>query len=389
MAAPHLEVFLTALKLGFTSFGGPFAHLGYFREEYVRRRQWLDDQTYADLVALCQLLPGPTSSQVGMAVGRHRAGWAGALLAWLGFTAPSALIMVAFALFWRQFPWDAGPLVRGLELAAFAVVFQATWGMARQLARGWVKAAIALGSALLLAVLPFPWTQPLVLLLAAAVGVGAFARGTDGPTSTSGPGVAAWAPWLVALAIGLVALPLVAHETGEPLVRLADSCFRAGALVFGGGHVVLPLLQAELVGTRLLSLDDFLAGYGLAQTVPGPLFTVVAFWGAIGYGPWGALVALVSIFLPSFLVLAGILPLWNGLKHRPGVRRALIAVNAAVVGFLAWTLYQPLGVEALKRPADFVVAAGLVGLLMLGKAPSWAAVLVALGAGLGLSRLGW
>lgn len=386
MGSNRLEVFTTALRLGLTSFGGPFAHLGYFHQEYVVQRKWLDEEAYADLVALCQLLPGPTSSQVGIAVGRVRAGGAGAFLAWAGFTLPSALLMVLFAVVWKAWSWDDRGLVRGLELGAFAVVAQAAWGMGLKLANGKRKFALALAAAAGLAWFPSPVTQPLVLVVAGLVSLLLFRESQTAvplPVTRSRKVL-----WLGVFAVLLVVLPGLAALTGAPLVGLADSFYRTGSLVFGGGHVVVPLLQTELVAGGRMPLEDFLAGYGFVQILPGPLFTVSAFFGWMIEGPAGALVALGFLFLPSFLLLAGILPFWDQLKASARVRRALVGVNAAVVGFLAWTLYNPIGVQALRHPVDFVLAAALTAGLMLGKAPVWAVVPAGVAAALGLQALG-
>jgi len=375
------EVFVAALKLGLTSFGGPVAHLAYFRKEYVEKRRWLDDDEYARLVALGQFLPGPASSQTGMAIGHRRAGFWGAVAAWAGFTLPSALLMVAFALLLKKAPFDFTVLVRGMELVAVAVVAQALLGMGRTLLKGKASILVVLATVTVLALLPSPATPLVILALSALAGVFWFKQSTPNSPSNSGPsqkgGVTIAVVCLCLFAAGLAAI-LGFAVRGGTLVSLAESFYKVGSLVFGGGHVVLPLLKQEVVTPGWLSADTFLAGYGFAQMVPGPLFSFSAFLGFEIAGWTGAIVALTAIFLPSLLLVVGVLPFWNRLRSLARVNGALTAVNAAVIGLLLWALYDPLGKVALQRPADFALAAVLFGLLEVWKLPSWVAVLAGL-----------
>jgi chromate transporter len=391
--AAALEVLAVATRLGLTSFGGPVAHLGYFRSEYVVRRRWVDEQTYADVVALCQFLPGPASSQVGIAIGIFRAGLLGGLAAWLGFTLPSAIVLVLFALGIRGLDLSAAGWLLGLKIAAVAVVAQAVWGMARSLCPDRERASIAIVAALAVTAWPTAWGQVLVIVVAGIVGLrllpGAGDAGTPHARVPFGRplGLAA----LTLFFALLVALPVLRYLTGSPVLAVFDGFYRAGALVFGGGHVVLPLLQAEVVPPGWVSNEQFLAGYGAAQAVPGPLFTLAAYLGAV-MRPWptgwlGALVALTAIFLPAFLLVVGTLPFWDALRARPAFRAALRGINAAVVGLLLAALYQPVWTSAIHAPADFALALAAFGLLALWGAPPWIVVAFAAGGGQALALL--
>lgn len=369
------EVFGVFLRLGLTSFGGPVAHIGYFRAEFVTRRKWLSDVDYAELVALCQFLPGPASSQVGFALGLMRAGWWGALAAFVGFTLPSALIMLAVAL-------GAGVagltgVIAALKLVAVAVVAQAVLGMARTLCPDGPRAAIAVAAVAALALLSGPWWM--VVVIVAGGLIGAFLRldvgaGQGGLTISVGKPAAVTA--LALFALGLVGLPVLAGQ-GEGFA-LADSMFRAGALVFGGGHVVLPLLQAELVAPGLLSDSAFLAGYAAAQAIPGPLFTFATYLGGLG-GILGAVVATLAIFAPGFLLLVGVLPFWQAVRGARAVRAAMAGANAAVVGILGAALYDPVFSSAVGSLGQFAFALACFVALQVWRLPAWAVVL---GAGL-------
>ena len=381
-------VFLVFLRLGLTSFGGPVAHLGYFREELVVRRRWLSERNYADLVALCQFLPGPASSQVGMALGLARAGYPGALAAWLGFTLPSAVALILFALGLAHWG-DAVPagLLHGLKVVAVAVVAQAVWGMARSLCPDVPRTSLMAVAACAVLWWSSAWAQVLVLALAALVGLWTLAPGQGGvheplPIPVGRRAGMAWLALFVALLLGL---PWAAAVFPHATLAVADAFYRAGSLVFGGGHVVLPLLQAELVPTGWVDQDTFLAGYGAAQAVPGPLFTFAAFLGAsLQMGPqgvWGALVCLLAIFAPSFLLVAGALPFWEGLRAHPRMRAALAGVNAAVVGLLVAALYQPVWTSAIHTPQDFALALLAGVALMAWKLPPWLVVAASAGAG--------
>ena len=379
------RVFLIFLRLGLTSFGGPVAHLGYFREEFVARRRWLTEDAYADLVALCQFLPGPASSQVGLALGLRQAGWGGALAAWLGFTLPSALVMalLGLGLVAGQGLVPAGVL-HGLKVAAVAVVAQAVWGMARSLCRGPARLLLMVLACALALLWPGVVGQVGAMLVAALAGLGLWGRAGAMPAPPSQGGLAAGvrprtgALLLVACAALLVLLPLAARAWPQGWLVLADAFYRAGALVFGGGHVVLPLLQAEVVATGWVAADDFLAGYGLAQAVPGPLFTFAAFLGAAaghGAGGWlGAAVCLVAIFVPAFLLVAGALPFWERLRHNARARAALAGVNAAVVGLLLAALYHPVWTSAIHAPADLALALAAFAALVWARVPPWLVV---------------
>jgi chromate transporter len=381
-------VFLVFLRLGLTSFGGPVAHLGYFREELVVRRRWLSERNYADLVALCQFLPGPASSQVGMALGLARAGYPGALAAWLGFTLPSAVALILFALGLAHWG-DAVPagLLHGLKVVAVAVVAQAVWGMARSLCPDAPRTSLMAVAACAVLWWSSAWAQVLVLALAALVGLWTLAPGQGAaheplPIPVGRRAGMAWLALFVALLLGL---PWAAAVFPHATLAVADAFYRAGSLVFGGGHVVLPLLQAELVPTGWVDQDTFLAGYGAAQAVPGPLFTFAAFLGAsLQMGPqgvWGALVCLLAIFAPSFLLVAGALPFWEGLRAHPRMQAALAGVNAAVVGLLVAALYQPVWTSAIHTPQDVALALLAGVALMAWKLPPWLVVAASAGAG--------
>ena len=425
------EVFAVFLRLGLTSFGGPVAHLAYFRDEFVARRRWLGERAYADLVALCQFLPGPASSQVGFALGLSRAGLPGALAAWAGFTLPSALALIVLALGLAQ-AGDALPagVLHGLKLAAVAVVAQAVWGMARALCVGPVRATLMVAAAGVVLWVPGVAMQFGVLAVAAGIGwwrlrppppsvagapavtvaaspnpvptrSGAVAAsssfpaaGVSGPVDASSSSTAAVtglddlrvpvshraAAGCLALCLGLlVALPLLAAALPHPALAQFDAFYRAGALVFGGGHVVLPLLEAEVVGSAWVREDVFLAGYGATQAVPGPLFTFAAFLGASmqpGPGGWvGGLLCLVAVFVPGLLLVLGALPFWASLRRHAAAQAALAGVNAAVVGWLLAALFQPVWAAAVQGPRDVSVVLLALLALTVWKAPPWAVVL--------------
>ncbi len=369
------EVFRAFLRLGLTSFGGPVAHIGYFRAEFVTRRRWLDDRAFTDLVALCQFLPGPASSQTGFALGLLRGGYAGALAAWAGFTLPSALLLVLFAYGAGRIEGSAAGqgLLHGLKLVAVAVVAQAVWGMARSLCPDRPRAAIGTAAAVLLLAAPGAATQIGAILLGAVAGLFLAA---DAGTFHAPSGLR------IGRGVGAACLALYALLLVLPLPGLAGAVYRSGALVFGGGHVVLPLLRDAVVTTGLVPQGAFLAGYGAAQAVPGPLFTFAAFLGTVAAGVPGAIVALVAIFLPGMLVLLGALPFWEAFRGHPRARAAMRGINAAVVGILGAALYTPVWTSAVQRPAD--VALALVGfvLLTVWRAPPLA--VVALGAAAGV-----
>jgi chromate transporter len=383
-----LEVLLVFLKLGLTSFGGPVAHLGYFRTEFVERRRWLDDKSYGDLVALCQFLPGPASSQVGMALGLRRAGWTGALAAWLGFTLPSAvaLILVAYGVAeWSALA--ASGAVHGLKVIAVAVVAQAVWGMAKSLCPDRLRAGIAIVAALVVLALPTAAGQIGAIVLGGLAGRWALQLGHLEPATHQDYGVRRrTGALLLALFAGLLLLlPVLAASHPTPWLQATAVFYQAGALVFGGGHVVLPLLQAGVVPPGWIGNDGFLAGYAAAQAVPGPLFTFAAYLGAAmppPLGGWaGGLALLVVIFVPAFLLVAGALPFWEAMRQRDGVQRAMGGINAAVVGVLAAALYDPVWTSAIHSRADFGLALAAFGLLVYARLSPVLVVALAAAAG--------
>lgn len=379
-------VFLIFLRLGLTSFGGPIAHLGYFRDEFVVRRQWLSERSYADLVALCQFLPGPASSQVGIALGLSRSGYRGALAAWLGFTLPSAIALIFFALGIASYG-DAMPagVLHGLKVVAVAVVAQAVWGMARNLCPDAPRISIMAAATCFVLLVPSAWGQVSVIILAAIVGLLLF-KPQQGeahdplPISVRRRVGLFWLALFFALLLGL---PLLTAVFPNQTLAMVDAFYRSGSLVFGGGHVVLPLLQAEVVPTDWVDNDAFLAGYGAAQAVPGPLFTFAAFLGAsMNQAPtgWlGGLICLLAIFAPSFLLVVGALPFWEHLRRNLRTQAALLGINAAVVGLLLAALYQPVWTSAIHGPKDFGLALVALVALMFWKLPPW---LVVLGSGI-------
>jgi chromate transporter len=381
-AAEVLRVFL---KLGLTSFGGPVAHLGYFRDEFVVRRKWLDEANYVDIVALCQFLPGPASSQVGITIGILRAGLPGALCAWLGFTAPSALALILFGYGVTVFGDPShSAWLHGLMIVAVAVVAQAVWGMARGLCPDRERVTLAIGAAVLALVLTSTVAQVGIIILGGIIGLLWLPAARENEVAHLA------VPFGRRIAIGalivfftlLIGLPVLASASGDQTIKLVDSFYRSGSLVFGGGHVVLPLLQQEVVPRGWIGNDAFLAGYGAAQAVPGPLFTFAAYLGtAMGPRPngWpGGLICLVAIFLPSFLLLIGALPFWNDLRSQSVAQAGLKGINAAVVGLLLAALYTPIWTSSITRPFDFAIALVAFLLLVFWRVPPW--VVVVLGA---------
>lgn len=387
MASPTTDrdslfsVFLAFLTLGCTSFGGPVAHIGYFRTEFVERRRWLSDSEYADLVALCQFLPGPASSQVGMGIGLVRRGLPGSLVAWLGFTLPSAVLMIGFALALTQtgLAYDA-EMLAGLKVVAVAVVAQALWGMGKSLCPDRLTATLAVVSALLALTISGVVGQLSGIALGAVAGV-FWLKARDTATDGTFEGPKATTGWvaLVLFSAFLALLPFLSSQFANAYLALMDSFYRAGALVFGGGHVVLPLLQAELVPDGWVSNDVFLAGYGAAQALPGPLFTFAGYLGAaIGTGPEAVvlgLLALISIFLPGFLLLLAAFPLWGRLRRQSTLRRALSGINAAVVGLLLAALYDPVWTSAISTAGDFALALVAFAALVFWRLPPWLVVI--------------
>lgn len=375
-------VFLIFLRLGLTSFGGPVAHLGYFHDEFVTRRQWLSERSYADLVALCQFLPGPASSQVGIAVGLSRSGYAGALAAWAGFTLPSAIALILFALGMASYG-DAMPpgVLHGLKVVAVAVVAQAVWGMARKLCPDASRVTIMALAACLVLLVPSAWAQVGVIIIAAIIGL-LFFKPQQGSEHDPLPILIKRRTGLLWLALFfalLIGLPLLSAVSSSQALSMVDAFYRAGSLVFGGGHVVLPLLQAEVVPVGWVGNESFLAGYGAAQAVPGPLFTFAAFLGAsmssTPSGWLGGLICLLAIFAPSFLLVVGALPFWEHIRRNVRTQAALLGVNAAVVGLLLAALYQPVWTSAIHAPQDFGLALVALIALMFWKLPPWLLVI--------------
>jgi chromate transporter len=377
------EVFAAFLKLGLTSFGGPIAHLGYFRDELVVRRRWIDEKGYVDLVALCQFLPGPASSQVGFALGLLRGGPLGALAAWTAFTMPSAIALVLFALGAAAFGGPIGSgIIDGLKIVAVAIVAQAVWGMARTLCPDRERATIALAAVLIVVIVTGSIGQVAAIIAGGLAGLW-LCRSSD-------KAVAGHMRFPVSKAVGTVSLalffgflfllPILASTASSQGLTVFDSFYRAGSLVFGGGHVVLPLLQAEVVRPGWVSADSFLAGYGAAQAVPGPLFTFAAYLGTV-LGPEpnglaGAAIALVAVFLPAFLLLIGVIPFWDAFRVRPGAQALMRGTNAAVVGILGAALYDPVFTSAVTDAYEFALALTGVVLLMAWRAPPWIVVVV-------------
>ena len=395
--ASAFEVFWVALRLGLTSFGGPIAHLAYFREEYVVRRKWLNEQSYADAVALCQSLPGPASSKVGIIVGTIHAGLPGAVLAWLGFTLPSAAALILFAYGVQQFDVaEAEKWLHGLKIAAVAVVAQAVWGMSRNLAPDRERASIAIVAAIVALAWPTAATPVIIIVVSGFVGwrllpVAASVGERMAISERVRPwmGIAA----LVLFFVLLIGLPTLRQAMGaNQTLAVVDSFYRSGSLVFGGGHVVLPLLQAEVVAPGWVDNESFLAGYGAAQAVPGPLFTFSAYLGTVmkpePNGVAGGLLALGAIFVPAFLLTLGPLPFWDMLRRRPAFQSVIRGINAAVVGLLLAALYDPVWTSAIDGAYDFALASGALGLLMIWRWPPWLVVVLSALGGAGITAIG-
>lgn len=372
-----LEVLKVSFRLGLTSFGGPIAHLGYFREEYVLRRKWLDEKTYADLVALCQFLPGPASSQVGISIGIMRAGLLGGVASWLGFTLPSALALILFATFLEGYHFTNSGWLHGLTIVAVAVVAQAVWGMAKTLAPDRPRVTIAILTAMIMLLFPKALGQIMIISLAGLIGWLFFTKAPVPETPKISVPIShktAIFSWVLFFGL-LLGLPLLRQVNNSPNLAVFDSFFRVGSLVFGGGHVVLPLLQAEVVTPGWVTDTQFIAGYGAAQAVPGPLFTFAAYLGTVMNGLTGAMLTTIAIFLPSFLLIIGGLPFWDFIRRHSSFQAALNSINAAVVGILLAALYNPVWVKAIKTPADFSLALAAFGLLMFWKMPPWLVVI--------------
>ncbi|MCV9887263.1 chromate transporter [Metabacillus halosaccharovorans] len=372
-----LEILIVSTRLGFTSFGGPIAHLGYFHEEYIRRRKWMDEKSYADLVALCQFLPGPASSQVGIGIGVMRAGVLGGITSFIGFTLPSVLALIIFALILQGFDVADAGWIHGLKIVAVAVVVHAILGMAQKLTPDLKRKTIALFALVGTLLWQTAFTQVGVIIIAAFVGFLLYKDHTESEESrVEFPISKGFAIVCLSLFFGLlILLPILREMTSISWIAMFDSFYRSGSLVFGGGHVVLPLLEREFVPTGWLSEEAFLAGYGAAQAVPGPLFTFAAYLGAVINGWQGGLIATVAIFLPAFLLILGTLPFWDTLRRNPKIKGALLGVNAAVVGILISAFYHPIWTSSILAPIDFAFAAVLFSMLVYWKLPPWIIVL--------------
>lgn len=379
-----LEILSTSIRLGLTSFGGPAAHLGYFRNEYVERKKWLDEKNYADLVALCQFLPGPASSQVGIAIGMLRGGYWGGIVSWIGFTFPSVMALILFALFLSGNNVLNEGWLHGLKIVAVAVVAQAVMGMGKSLAPDVPRITIAILASALTLLWPSAWGQILIIAAAGIIGIWLYrnAKGnSQGQDIQFGLSRRIGMAALILFFLLLFGTPILAALIPSLQLTLFDTFYRAGSIVFGGGHVVLPLLEKEVVPTDLLSEGAFLAGYGAAQAVPGPLFTFSSYLGTAINGLKGGLLATIAVFLPSFLLVAGVLPFWNIIRRNTKVQHALMGVNAAVVGILLAALYNPVWTSTIHTNADFVFALICFFLLVYRKIAPWIVVIGAAGIG--------
>jgi len=382
-----LEIFLVSTRLGLTSFGGPTAHLGYFHEEYVRRRKWMDEKSYADLVALAQFLPGPASSQVGIGIGVMRAGVLGGVISFIGFTLPSVIALILFALLLTGFDIGNAGWIHGLKIVAVAVVAHAIMGMAEKLTPDLKRKAIALFALIVTLIWQTAFTQVSVILLAALIGFLLYKQHQEnGDVSSKFPIAKSVSAICLLLFFGLLLLlPIIKEATGSYWIAMFDSFYRSGSLVFGGGHVVLPLLEQELVPTGWISEEAFLAGYGVTQAVPGPLFTFAAYLGTVMKGWQGGLIATVAVFLPAFLLVLGALPFWDSLRNNSKIKGAIMGVNAAVVGILISAFYNPIWTSSILAPIDFALAAILFSMLVYWKLPPWVIVLTGAFGGLLIS----
>ena len=384
-----IEILLTSLRLGLTSFGGPVAHLAYFKEEYVNKKKWLDDKLYADIIAVCQFLPGPASSQVGISIGMLRGGIAGGVLSFLGFTLPSVLVLIIFALLYQTLNLEGAVFINSLKVVAVAVVLHALLGMGKNLAPDIPRMLMAIAAAGLMLIYPNAWIQILTILLGGLIGYFLFKNKSENKMTgfkfnlTRKMAIISFST-LIGL---LVLLPILNSLFDNQYLNIFDIFFRVGSIVFGGGHVVLPMIEREVVPTGLISADEFLAGYGMAQAVPGPLFTFASYLGAVMLGVTGGFIAMIAMFLPSFLLVMSALPFLNILRGNKIFQSVLMGVNATVVGILLAAFYDPVFISGINSGSDFFLALLLFFLLYKMKVPAWMIVILGVAAGYPLQLL--
>jgi len=384
-----IEILLTSLRLGLTSFGGPVAHLAYFKEEYVNKKKWLDDKLYADIIAVCQFLPGPASSQVGISIGMLRGGIAGGVLSFLGFTLPSVLVLIIFALLYQTLNLEGAVFINSLKVVAVAVVLHALLGMGKNLAPDIPRMLMAIAAAGLMLIYPNAWIQILTILLGGLIGYFLFKNKSENKMTgfkfnlTRKMAIISFST-LIGL---LVLLPILNSLFDNQYLNIFDIFFRVGSIVFGGGHVVLPMIEREVVPTGLISADEFLAGYGMAQAVPGPLFTFASYLGAVMLGVTGGFIAMIAMFLPSFLLVMSALPFLNILRGNKKFQSVLMGVNATVVGILLAAFYDPVFISGINSGSDFFLALLLFFLLYKMKVPAWMIVILGVAAGYPLQLL--
>ena len=385
------EILFAATKLGLTSFGGPVAHLAYFKDEYIDRRKWLSEKTYADIIAICQFLPGPASSQVGIAIGILRGGLLGGVVSFLGFTLPSIIVLVIFALLYQSFSLEGALFIQSLKIVAVAVVLHALIGLGKKLTPDKTTIAIAVASAIVMLLYPSAWIQILIIIIAGLVGLKLFQNKAESNIESfdvnisKRMGITA----LLVLISALMVLPILNNIFNHSLLNIFDIFFRVGSLVFGGGHVVLPMIERELVPLGLMSSGEFLAGYGMAQAVPGPLFTFASYLGTMMEGVTGAVIATIAIFLPSFLLIVAALPFLSELRQHASFQSILIGVNASVVGILLAAFYDPVIKSSIVSGADFALALILFALLNVWKTPAWLIVIIGVLGGYFFNLLGF
>lgn len=378
-----IEILLTSLRLGLTSFGGPVAHLAYFKEEYVNKKKWLDDKLYADIIAVCQFLPGPASSQVGISIGMLRGGIAGGVLSFLGFTLPSVLVLIIFALLYQTLNLEGAVFINSLKVVAVAVVLHALLGMGKNLTPDIPRMLMAVAAAGLMLIYPNAWIQILTILLGGLIGYFLFKNKEENKLTnfrfnlTRKIGIISFST-LIGL---LILLPLLNSLFDNQYLNIFDIFFRVGSIVFGGGHVVLPMIEREVVPTGLISADEFLAGYGMAQAVPGPLFTFASYLGTVMLGTMGGIIATIAMFMPSFLLVMSALPFLNLLRGNKNFQSVLMGVNATVVGILLAAFYDPVFISGINSGSDFFLALLLFFLLYKMKVPAWMIVILGVAAG--------